>query len=63
MSRLVYVGGSDLEAAIHAFAGAGFAVGEEGGEGDRMVPLAGDAAVALKSADDAGAKYLSLIHI
>ena len=38
MSRLVFVGGSDLEAAIHAFAGAGFAVGEEGGEGDRMVP-------------------------
>jgi hypothetical protein len=62
VSRLVYVGGTDLEAAIHAFAGAGFAVGEEGGEGDRMVPLAGDAAVALKSADDAGAKY-ELVHV
>jgi P-loop ATPase protein family len=62
VSRLVYVGGSDLEAAIHAFAGAGFVVGEEGGEGDRMVPLAGDASAALKAADATGAKY-ELVHV
>ena len=62
MSRLVYVGGSDLEAAIQAFAGAGFVVGEEGGVGDRMVPLAGDATAALKAADAAGAKY-ELVHV
>jgi hypothetical protein len=62
MSRLVYVGGTDLEAAIHAFAGAGFAVGEEGGDGDRMIPLAGDATAALKAADAAGAKY-DLVHL
>jgi P-loop ATPase protein family len=65
MSRLVFVGGSDLEAAIHAFAGAGFAVGEEGGEGgegDRMIPLAGDASDALKQADSTGAKY-DLVHV
>jgi hypothetical protein len=62
VSRLVFVGGSDLEAAIHAFAGAGFAVGEEGGDGDRMVPLAGDATAALKAADAAGAKY-ELVHV
>jgi hypothetical protein len=62
VSRLVFVGGSDLEAAIHAFAGAGFVVGEEGGDGDRMVALGGDATVALKSADAAGAKY-ELVHV
>jgi hypothetical protein len=62
LSRLVYVGGSDLEAAIHAFAGAGFAVGEEGGDGDRMIPLTGDATDALKAADAAGAKY-DLVHV
>ena len=62
MSRLVYVGGSDLEVAIHAFAGAGFIVGEEGGEGDRMVPLTGDATAALKAADAAGARY-ELVHV
>jgi P-loop ATPase protein family len=62
MSRLVYVGGSDLEPAIHAFAGAGFAVGEEGGDGDRMIPLAGDATAALKAADAAAAKY-DLVHV
>ena len=62
MSRLVFVGGSDLEAAIHAFAGAGFLVGEEGGDGDRMVPLASDATAALKAADAAGAKY-ELVHV
>jgi hypothetical protein len=62
LSRLVYVGGSALEEAIHAFAGAGFLVGEEGGEGDRMVPLSGDATAALKSADAAGAKY-ELVHV
>jgi hypothetical protein len=62
LSRLVYVGGSDLEAAIHAFAGAGFVVGEEGGDGDRMVPLGGDATAALKAADAAGAKY-ELVHV
>ena len=62
MSRLVFVGGSDLDAAIHAFAGAGFAVGEEGGDGDRMVPLVGDATDALKAADATGAKY-ELVHV
>ena len=62
MSRLVFVAGSDLEAAVHAFAGAGFAVGEEGGDGDRMVPLAGDATMALKAADAAGSKY-DLVHV
>jgi hypothetical protein len=62
VSRLVYVGGSDLEAAIHAFAGAGFVVGEEGGDGDRMVPLAGDASAVLKAADANGAKY-ELVHV
>jgi P-loop ATPase protein family len=62
VSRLVFVGGSDLEAAIHAFAGAGFVVGEEGGDGDRMVPLAGDASAALKAADASGAKY-ELVHV
>jgi hypothetical protein len=62
VSRLVFVGGSDLEAAIHAFAGAGFAVGEEGGDGDRMVPLAGDATAELKAADAAGTKY-DLVHV
>jgi hypothetical protein len=62
LSRLVYVGGSDLEAAIHAFAGAGFVVGEEGGDGDRMIPLTGDATDALKAADAAGAKY-DLVHV
>jgi hypothetical protein len=62
VSRLVFVGGSDLEAAIHAFAGAGFAVGEEGGEGDRIVALAGDATASLKAADAAGSKY-DLVHV
>ena len=62
MSRLVFVAGSDLEAAVHAFAGAGFAVGEEGADGDRMVPLAGDATLALKAADAAGSKY-DLVHV
>ena len=62
MSRLVFVGGSDLEAALHAFSGAGFAVGEEGGEGDRMIPLAGDATAALKAADVDGPKY-ELVHV
>jgi hypothetical protein len=62
LSKLVFVGGSDLEAAIHAFAGAGFAVGEEGGQGDRMVPLAGDATAALKAADATGARY-ELVHV
>ena len=62
MSRLVLVGGSDLEAAVHAFAGAGFAVGEEGGEGDRMIPLAGDSTSALKAADAAGQRY-ELVHV
>ncbi len=62
MSRLVFVAGSDLEAAIHAFSGAGFAVGEEGGEGDRMIPLAGDATAALKAADADGPKY-ELVHV
>ena len=62
MSRLVLVGGSDLEAAVHAFAGAGFAVGEEGGEGDRMIPLAGDSTSALRAADAAGKKY-ELVHV
>lgn len=58
----MYVGGADLEAAIHAFNGAGFAVGEEGGEGDRMIPLAGDASEALAAADAAGKQYV-LVHI
>jgi hypothetical protein len=62
VSRLVYVGGSDLEAAIHAFVGAGFVVGDEGGDGDRMVPLAGDASAALKAADASGARY-ELVHV
>ena len=62
MSRLVLVGGDDLEAAVHAFAGAGFVVGEEGGEGDRMIPLGGDATAALKAADAAGQKY-QLVHV
>jgi len=62
VSRLVFVGGSDLEAAIHAFSGAGFAVGEEGGEGDRMIPLVGDATAALKAADADGRKY-ELVHV
>jgi hypothetical protein len=62
VSRLVFVAGSDLEAAIHAFSGAGFAVGEEGGEGDRMIPLAGDATAALKAADADGPKY-ELVHV
>ena len=62
MSRLVLVGGNDLEAAIHAFSGAGFAVGEAGGEGDRMIPLAGDATAALKAADADGPKY-ELVHV
>jgi hypothetical protein len=62
VSRLVFVGGSDLEAAIHAFAGAGFVVGEEGGDGDRMIPLAGNATAALKAADAAGARY-ELVHV
>lgn len=60
--RTVYVGGGDLEAAIHAFNGAGFRVGEEGGEGDRMIPLPGDATAALKAADAAGVKY-DLVHL
>jgi hypothetical protein len=71
--RLVYVGGDDLESAIHAFNGAGFAVGrqedsqehseEPSGEGgDRMVPLDGDAAAELAAADAAGHRYV-LVHV
>lgn len=62
MSRLVYVAGRDLEAAVHAFDGAGFAVGDNGGAGDRMVPIPGDATLALKEADAAGVKY-ELVHV
>jgi hypothetical protein len=77
MSRLVFVGGSDLDDAVRAFAEAGFTIeralpsapdgardlpAERGGAGDRMVPLAGDATSALKAADAAGAKY-DLVHV
>ncbi len=66
MSRLVYVGGGDLVTAIHAFDGAGFAIGEEtvgeGEERDRMVPLGTDAAAELAAADSAGTRYV-LVHV
>jgi hypothetical protein len=76
MSRLVYVGGSDLDEAVKAFIEAGFTIEpplpfapdgaqdlpvERGGD-DRMIPLLGDAAAALKAADAAGAKY-ELVHV
>ncbi|MDQ6692346.1 MAG: hypothetical protein M3Z13_06220 [Candidatus Dormibacteraeota bacterium] len=76
MSRLVLVGGNDLEAAIHAFNGAGFAVGTadevppsdaltngdgEGGR-DRMVALGTDAAAELAAADASGVRYV-LVHV
>ena len=60
--RVVYVGGGELESAIHAFGGAGFKVGEEGGEGDRMIPLEGDGAETLRAADAAGVRY-QLVHV
>ena len=62
MSRLVYVAGRDLEAAVQAFDGAGFVVGEQVGDGDRMITIAGDATEVLKSADSAGARY-DLVHV
>jgi RNase adapter protein RapZ len=77
VSRLVFVGGSDLDAAVEAFVEAGFTVerplpfapdgakdlpAKRGGVGDRMVPLAGDATMALKAADAAGSKY-DLVHV
>ena len=62
MSRLVYVGGSDLETAEQAFDSAGFLVGEEAGEGDRMITVAGDATLVLKNADATGDRY-ELVHV
>jgi hypothetical protein len=73
VSRLVYVGGSDLEEAVKVFAEAGFSVAESphpalpaerrgDNGGDTVVPLTGDAAAVLKAADAAGAKY-ELVHV
>lgn len=68
MSRLIYVGGGDLEAAIHAFNGAGFAIGPAGartdalGDRDRMVPLGRDGAAELAAADASGTRYV-LVHV
>ena len=70
MSRLVFVGGSDLDEAVRAFAEAGFTVeapfpalpAERGGVADRVVLLQGDASAVLKAADAAGAKY-ELVHV
>jgi hypothetical protein len=62
MSRLVYVGGSDLELARTAFTDAGYAVDGQAGEGDRMIAVGGDATEALRAADRAGQKY-ELVHV
>ena len=66
MSRLVYVGGEERDAAIHAFNGAGFAVGErepgEAGDRDRLILLSADPAGELAAADSAGTHYV-LVHV
>ena len=67
MRSLVVVAGTDADAAVHAFDGAGYesrrsTAVQPAAEGHQMIALTGDVPAALRDADNRGIKYL-LVHV